>query len=151
MASKKRKYSMEKLNRAAQYLVDELKANGMLVMRYDSKSSHSIYLKVDDGALGTIRISDHEGKPHLGYKYNLIAGSARKTVRFGNRPRHYCPLSDIIVLRDKLLYDRDMMVTRMGLSGYHSKMVLSKQKGMRITENNARKGKDSFWTDAKYV
>ena len=151
MASKKRKYSMEKLNRAAQYLVDELKANGMLVMRYDAKSTHSIYLKVDDGALGTIRISDHEGKPHLGYKYNLIAGTERRIVNVSDRRRYYCPLADIVILKDKLVYDKQLMINRLGFNGYQARMALSKQKGLNMTANQASIGKHTFWTRAKYV
>lgn len=151
MAKKRKTYSMRTLKRAAQYLIDELKANGMIVMRYDSTTTKSIYLKIDDGALGTIRISDHEGKPHLAYKYNLVAGTKRRIVNVNDRCRYYCPLADIVMLKDKLIYDKQLMINRLGFNGYQARMALSKQKGLNLTAYQASIGKHTFWTRAKYV
>lgn len=44
---------------------------GFTVQRYEAYSTNSIYLKLDYGICNSIRISDHEGKKHLSYMYNL--------------------------------------------------------------------------------
>ena len=44
---------------------------GFIVQRYDSVTTNSIYLKLDYGMCNSIRISDHKGKKHLSYMYNL--------------------------------------------------------------------------------
>lgn len=58
----------------ADYLSEELKNNGFTVHRYDAFSTKSIYLKLDYGVCNSIRISDHNGKKYLKYRYNIGEG-----------------------------------------------------------------------------
>ena len=58
----------------ADYLSEELKNNGFTVHRYDGFSTKSIYLKLDYGVCNSIRISDHNGKKYLKYRYNIGEG-----------------------------------------------------------------------------
>lgn len=44
---------------------------GISIHIYHAFSTSSIYIKLDYGALGSIRISDHTGKEKYRYKYNI--------------------------------------------------------------------------------
>ena len=54
--------SNESLIKVAEDIQILLKKNGFTIHRYNSYSSNSIYLKVDFGLAGSIRISDHVGR-----------------------------------------------------------------------------------------
>ena len=56
----------------AKTLIKRLKQEGFIIRRYDAYSTHSVYLKLDYGLAHSIRISDHQGKKHLSYRYNVI-------------------------------------------------------------------------------
>lgn len=62
-----------KIEEAAKYLQTELLNRGMIIHRYNAYSTNSIYLKLDWGAMNSIRISDHKGYDHLSYRYNVDA------------------------------------------------------------------------------
>ena len=62
-----------KIKEAAEYLQKELISYGFTLHRYNAYSTNSIYLKLDWGAMNSIRISDHKGYDHLSYKYNIDA------------------------------------------------------------------------------
>lgn len=64
----------KEIQRVADTMVRFFQSYGVKVMRYDAYSTSSIYLKLDYGLLYTMRISDHRGKKHLGYRYNIIKG-----------------------------------------------------------------------------
>lgn len=77
-------------------LADELQADliekGFTVHRYDAFSTDSVYLKLDYGACGSIRISDHKGYKRLHYMWNI--GPWIEKERHENhkiRPRHFYP------------------------------------------------------------
>lgn len=53
-------------------LIKGLKQNGFKINRYYAHGTRSIYLKIDYGVCGAIRISDHRGKKKYTYKFNLI-------------------------------------------------------------------------------
>lgn len=53
-------------------LIKDLKKQGFKIHRYYAKTTKSIYLKLDYGVCGGIRISDHKGKKKYRYKFNLI-------------------------------------------------------------------------------
>ena len=63
-----------KLREIAQYIEYKLLKQGFIIHRYDSYSTCSIYLKLDYGVMNSIRISDHKGKKHLSYRYNIENG-----------------------------------------------------------------------------
>lgn len=56
----------------ALYVQEQLLDGGFIVQRYDSYTTNSIYMKLDYGVMNSIRISDHKGKKHLKYRYNLL-------------------------------------------------------------------------------
>ena len=59
------------LTALADFITGQLIREGFVVQRYDSCTSDSIYLKLDYGVCNSIRISDHQGKKHLKYRYNI--------------------------------------------------------------------------------
>lgn len=132
----------EVIKRAAEYLVAKLKENGITVMRYDAYTSSSVYLKLDDGVIGTLRISDHKSKKGLRYKYNLIKGSQLRKHDAKGVTRYYFPFREIELLVEKILYDRRVLFNKYNESNY-----------IRFMEMNRERGKEQkgFWQQAKYV
>ena len=55
----------------AAYVCDRL-AGKVVIHRYDAYSTNSVYLKFDYGVGNSLRISDHKGKKHLAYRFNII-------------------------------------------------------------------------------
>lgn len=110
-------------------------------MRYNAYSSSSVYLKLDDGVLGTIRISDHRGKRHLKYKYNLVLGSPRKVKVDKGFTRVYAPFQDIELMMQRIVDDRDNLISRYGTLYEHF---------MKKNRDEADYSK-GFWQKAKYV
>lgn len=130
------------IQKASDYLVGKFKENGVTVMRYDSKSKNSVYLKLDEGVLRTVRISKHIGNNKLNYTYNLVQGSGRYKDVVNGVGRYYFPMRDIEMLVSKVLYDRDMMIDKYGRYSYN----LLQEKNKCIQEH-----KNSFWLKAEYV
>lgn len=131
-----------KIERAFNWLVERLVAEGCRVMVYKAKSTSSCYIKIDDGAAGSIRISDHKGKSHLSYKYNLILGTARRKEQgYLNASRYFAPFQDIELLLRIILKERNATLNKYGASAYRSFMEKNKE------QNKGNK----FWRNAKYV
>ncbi|MBM7715323.1 hypothetical protein JOC94_002310 [Bacillus thermophilus] len=65
MAKRKRprnRKNQKELQETADYIIARLKKKGIVIQRYDSYSTNSIYLKLDYGVSNSVRISDHKGK-----------------------------------------------------------------------------------------
>ena len=56
----------------------------VVIHRLDAYSTNSIYLKFDYGIVNSLRISDHEGKKHLSYRYNILLDQQVREVRHMN-------------------------------------------------------------------
>ena len=52
-------------------IINYLSNLGISIHIYHAFSTNSIYIKLDYGVLGSIRISDHDGKERYKYKYNV--------------------------------------------------------------------------------
>lgn len=65
---------------SAEYLVSQFKEKGYVVQYYESKTTNSIYLKLDYGVAGSIRLSDHIGKEKLRYTFNVLDGVKEREV-----------------------------------------------------------------------
>lgn len=130
------------IGRAADYLLKEFKKRGFTVMKFDAITTNSVYLKLDEGVGGSIRISDHPGKKHLKYKYNLVVGSKLEKKMDGNIERYYFPMNQIELLVEKACYDKRMRVQQYGQESYDNFRKTNIEQGKKI------KG---FWSKAKYV
>lgn len=59
-------------NDVANILVPKLLDMNLIVHRYNSHTTSSIYLKLDYGLTCGIRIADHPGKKKYSYRFNVI-------------------------------------------------------------------------------
>lgn len=131
------------IKNTAGYLVNRLKERGFVVQRYDSFTSNSIYLKLDYGVCNSIRISDHKGKPHLSYRYNILTCCPERiatTDQKGNI-KLYFPIKERDVLLTKIAFDREEKMARFG-QNYQNIMHRNREKGSK---------KKGFWQKAKVV
>lgn len=65
------KASSKEIKRCADIIERRMIANGVVVQRYDSFSTNSVYLKFDGGLANSLRIGDHKGKKHLNYMFMI--------------------------------------------------------------------------------
>lgn len=83
------------LKKIANELAMQLVNKGYIVHRYNSYSTESVYLKVDYGLGKSIRISNHEGKGHLRYTYNIRGDISKSYSECDNGvTRNYIPFSE---------------------------------------------------------
>lgn len=130
-----------KLRDYADRIVEVLKNKGFVIQRYDAYSTYSVYLKLDYGVCNTIRISDHEGKQYLKYRYNLILGGENNIIE-DKYTRYYFNEHNITGLINQILFDRIMKFRKYGKSLY---------KHFMIKNRDDHKNDKGFWKDAKLV
>lgn len=131
----------QKIDKAVRWIIAEAKKEGIVVMRYDAITTNSTYLKLDDGVLGTLRVSDHKGRDKLKYKYNLTLGSVREQRYENSTVQVFAPFQDIELLWQRILSDRQELAYKYG---DRYKQFMDKNRGQN-------KGKAGFWSKAKYV
>ena len=132
-----------KLKEIAKYMQTKLLEQGFIIHRYDAYSTNSIYLKLDYGACHSIRISDHSGKKHLSYKYNVERGICRPGWHKDSKGlwKYYCSTSekDINDLINIIMADKIKLKTY-----YNYNLLINKYK----SDTNKNIG---FWKDAREV
>jgi len=102
---------MRSAKQAAVYIIDRLLQEGFIIQRYDSRSSKSIYIKMDYGASHSLRISDHHGKKHLKYRFNLLTNL---NEYFRRDEREYFALSEVDKLINAIILHRKTIVEQCG-------------------------------------
>ena len=70
----------ESLDEIAQEVIRRLYGK-VVIHRYDSHSTDSIYLKFDYGLAYSLRISDHPGKDRLIFRYNILSSMGPQEKR----------------------------------------------------------------------
>lgn len=136
--------AQEILHFHAEFVIGELKKHGVIIQRYDSYSTNSIYLKLDYGAANSIRISDHKGKSGLSYRYNLLT-CCPYAIRSKDEEgyiRYYYPMSEAVNLVNLILAERHMKIQQYGLKKYRKFMTINQ------AENKSKAG---FWQQAVIV
>lgn len=89
---------INKEKRLAKKVTMLLNKRGFIVKQHSSRTSKSIYLKIDNGAIPAIRISDHKRlnadnckyniiKNYKGPKNEIIKGKIKKYYRYNNLGR----------------------------------------------------------------
>lgn len=128
----------EFVNEVAAVVVSKLKAAGFKIQRYDSYTTNSVYLKLDYGVAHSIRISDHDGKKHLQYRYNVLTDRVmiHRGFKHGALPRFYYGPLHLERLVEDILQARRGKMSVYGESKYRRWMEESK------VDNRERKG---FW------
>ena len=79
----------------AEYVCRQLSGK-VVIHRYDARSTDSIYLKFDYGVANSLRISDHTGKKHLAYRYNIDLSRKHYKEKYSPQgyPRYYYPATE---------------------------------------------------------
>jgi hypothetical protein len=90
----------------AEEVINQLQ-DQVIIHRYDAFSTNSIYLKFDYGLAYSLRISDHAGKKHLAYRFNILESMAgesskRETINHGCKMVFYGPHMVSACCRDVL-------------------------------------------------
>lgn len=137
--SDKKSWEQEaKVYKAFKWLIDRLREEGCGLQVYEAKSTSSCYIKIDNGVAGSIRISDHKGKSHLTYKYNLILGGERKTVGVMGTHQHFFRFQDIEDMLRRIIKDRNEIASKYQASAY-----------LGFMSKNAENSKSNkFWKNA---
>lgn len=116
-------------------IIECLSDLGIAIHVYHAYSTNSIYIKLDYGALGSIRISDHNGKERYHYKYNV-----RTDIEecYAEDRRNFYPADKVHVMLCDILLD------------YHDK---KHQKEYEVTRNRYRDNRKdiSFWRECKEI
>lgn len=135
--------SQSVLDHITDTLVHELKAHGIDLLYYGAYGTKSRYLKMDDGMLHSIRISDHPGKQHLKYRYEIGPHiSQQHCVMKQGFPCHKYPADVINQLLTDILKERDTRLRTYGPAKY----AYYRQKS--VEENRNKKG---FWSKARHI
>lgn len=125
----------------ADFIIQTLKSNGFTIHRYDAYSTNSIYIKLDWGVCNSIRISDHNGKKYLKYRYNVIIDGNDKSVKDGYQ-RYYYNQNSINEMLSKVIQDKQEKIERYGPSNYNRFVQEN-----RLKSNNEK----GFWSQAKLI
>lgn len=122
----------------ADFVIKKLKKEGFIIQRYDSFSTNSIYLKLDYGVANSIRISDHKGKKHLQYRYNLLSkhNSVNRYKTTQGWDRFYYPFDSVEVMLQDIINSRNQRVRLYGIDRYECFMKTNQLDG---------KQKAGFW------
>lgn len=132
----------DKIYFIADYIVDSLLNNGFTIQRYNAYKTSSVYLKLDFGVCNSIRISDHNGKEHLCYRYNLIIGCNNDIVE-EKYIRYYYNETSVNALLNLILFDKHEKIKKYGLENY--------QRFMDKNKTEHKSDEKGFWAYAKLI
>ena len=118
----------------------ELRRRGFELHRLDAFTSDSVYLKLDCGLVGTLRISDHRPKRHLEFRYNVgpYVARAHRTLD-GAREIWWFPPGALNRMVRIACHDRGRKVARYG--GEEAYL-----RAMRRAEDEGRLKVTGFWS-----
>lgn len=112
---------------------------GFTVHRLNAFTTNSVYLKVDCGVCHSIRVSDHMGKNHLKYRYNIGPFVRKFRSVHDMHRRYYFTVDEVDRLVNFVEYDRVRQIDVLGGSEAYRKQVrLFRERGEAMT--------DGFWT-----
>ena len=136
----------QSLNDIADAVIAKLRGK-VIIHRYDSYSTNSIYLKFDYGVANSLRISDHDGKRHLKYRFNILESMGKKSskethTRQGFTMVFYSPAMINACCRDILAAKKDRV------ERYRDYYALVEQEKAKTDQPQPRKG---FWHGARLV
>lgn len=129
------------LETTAERIISVLKENNVTIQRYDSVTTESIYLKLDYGVAFSIRISNHKGKKHLKYRYNVFLEG--KTQYDPIAHRYYYSKDDVNMMLSNILTERHQKISKYGVTNYKEFMLNNKQ-----AHSSDKRG---FWKQAQLV
>lgn len=126
----------------ADSLIHTLSQAGFTIQRYDASTTDSIYLKLDYGVGNSIRISNHTGKKHLNYRYNIILDGITEDV-MSKYIRHYYHPDDIDKMINLILNERRMKIQQYGRFRYNE--------FIKSNQESHDSDKHGFWKTAHII
>lgn len=134
----------QSLNDIADAVIAKLHGK-VIIHRYDSYSTNSIYLKFDYGVANSLRISDHDGKRHLKYRFNILESmgsrsSKKESYRSGFRMIFYSPAMISACCRDILAAKADRV------ERYRDYDALVEKEKEKVAQP-----KKGFWSGARLI
>lgn len=102
---------------------------GFMVHRYNSKTTSSIYLKLDYGVCCGIRIADHNGKKKYHYRFNVFKDyKGDKIIIRDNLVSYFFTFNEIPKLLEQVQIERQNKISKYGLEKYKFYMKEEKRK-----------------------
>lgn len=112
---------------------------GFTVHRLDAFTTSSVYLKIDSGVCHSIRVSDHRGKKHLKFRYNIGPFVKKFHVVQDMYRRYYFTVDEVDRLVKFVKYDRVHQIDWLGgTEAYNEQVRLLRERGEAMTKG--------FWT-----
>jgi hypothetical protein len=126
-------------------IITELKKYGLVIQMYEASTSNSIYLKLDYGIAGSIRISDHHShKAEFPYRYNILKyfSEPMEIATLSGQKQFFYSWKDVNLLIEHILKERLVRRKTNGIYQYNALMYKSRA-------DNKRKA--GFWRTCKEV
>ncbi|MCI9038442.1 MAG: hypothetical protein HFJ29_00945 [Clostridia bacterium] len=121
--------------RVANKVIKELKHKGFKINQYYAKTTRSIYLKIDYGVCGGIRISDHRGKKK--YRYNLIEQyKGPKQINDRGYIRMFYDYDNTEKLISDIQNEKKLKIYKYGIYNYQSYMKKNSMDNLYKTFKN---------------
>lgn len=134
-----KKMSIHKL---ATVIQNRLLDEGFVIQRYDAYKTKSIYFKLDYGVANSIRISDHEGKQQLHYRYNIGSHIKEYKETDNTYPQYYYPVSELNRMFDDIIKAKQHKLGLYGQANYNYTM------DKYFVDGQNKKG---FWKQARII
>lgn len=125
---------MIKEKRIAKKITNLLNKRGFLVKQHNSRTSKSIYLQIDKGAIPSIRISDHKRLNNDNCKYNVIKNyNGIRNELVNGRAKKYYNFKNLGRLITDIELERNNKILTIGYSRY--KDILQGRVRKRVSNN----------------
>lgn len=135
-------------------LAEDFAKQGHIVHFAQSKSSPSVYIKLDYGATYTIRISDHPEREGLDYRFNLMMDMSptelqtyKKSLPEPKHPRLFFTYEQIPLLKHAIHLSKTDRMEKMGADDYTSYIAYCKKR----FENQRATNRETFAAKAKRI
>ncbi len=116
--------SWQQVNQLTNAVVKRLKKVGIVCPIRRSKTSVSVYLDLDYGALGKLRISDHVSPDSSDYQYNLVTRSRSDALAIDLSVSGLSYADDVDRLIRSIKQDRETVVRDIGEQEYQRLITL---------------------------
>lgn len=120
-------------NDVVNILVPKLLDMGLIVHRYNSHSTSSIYLKLDYGLACGIRIADHPGRKKYSYRFNVIKDyKGDKVILKDGLICRFYDFNELDSVLDAVQKEKQEKINKYGLQNYKKYMEKESQEDLYI-------------------
>lgn len=130
-----------KIETVALKVAKELFNRGFSLQIYKAYTG-SVYIKLDYGVSHSVRISDHDGKKKLKYRFNMIKGRQPNQLTRGMYKRYFYPFTQISNMVEDIVKHREEIISQYSKESYKNFMAKNKR------ENSEAYG---FWTKSTLI